>query len=89
LEILTQSWESKEISKHDEAGTQRQAGKAKKLANMMKQALNGKAKKKWTEITNKRTAWNEANMQEKFYKMLQKLRRKFLEIGLTRSRSKQ
>ncbi len=55
----------------------------------MKQALNGKAKKKWTEITNKRTAWNEANMQEKFYKMLQKLRRKFLEIGLTRSRSKQ
>jgi hypothetical protein len=49
------------------------AGKAKKLANMMKRALNGKAKKKWTEITNKRMAWKEAKMQEKLYKMLQKL----------------
>jgi hypothetical protein len=49
------------------------AGKAKKLANTMKWALNGKAKKKWMEITNKRMAWNKANMQEKFYKMLQKL----------------
>ncbi len=39
----------------------------------MKRALNGKAKKKWLEITNKRIAWNKANMQEKFYKMLQKL----------------
>jgi hypothetical protein len=29
-------------------------GKAKKLDNTMKWALNGKAKKKWTEITNKR-----------------------------------
>ncbi len=38
------------------------AGKAKKLANRMKQALNGKAKKKRMEITNKRMAWNEANM---------------------------
>jgi hypothetical protein len=34
----------------------RKAGKAKKLANTMKQALNSKAKKKWTEITNKRTS---------------------------------
>jgi hypothetical protein len=50
-----------------------EAGKAKKLANTMKRALNSKAKKKWMEITNKRMAWNEANMQEKFYKMLQKL----------------
>jgi hypothetical protein len=47
----------------------------KKLANTMKRALNGKAKKIWTEITNKRMAWNEANMREKFYKMLQKLRK--------------
>jgi hypothetical protein len=39
----------------------------------MKQALSGKAKKKWTEIMNKRMAWNKQNMQEKFYKMLQKL----------------
>jgi hypothetical protein len=51
----------------------RKAGKAKKLAYTMKRALNDKAKKKWAEITNKRTAWNKANMQEKFYKMLQKL----------------
>jgi hypothetical protein len=50
-----------------------EARKAKKLANTMKQALNSKAKKKWTEITNKRMAWNKANMQETFYKMLQKL----------------
>jgi hypothetical protein len=50
-----------------------EAGKANKLANMMKRALNGKAKKKWTEIMTKRMAWNKANMQEKFYKMLQKL----------------
>jgi hypothetical protein len=38
------------------------AGKAKKLANTMKWALNIKAKKKWTENTNKRMAWNKANM---------------------------
>jgi hypothetical protein len=44
----------------------------------MKQALNGKGKKKWTEITNKRSAWNEANMQVKFYKMLQKLTREIV-----------
>jgi hypothetical protein len=66
------------------------AEKAKKLANTMKQALNGKAKRKWTELTNKRTAWKEANMQEKFYKMLQKLRKViFLELGLTRNKLKQ
>jgi hypothetical protein len=53
------------------------AGKAKKLANTMKRALNGKAKKKWMEITNKRMAWNKANTQEKFYKMLQKLGKEF------------
>jgi hypothetical protein len=62
------------------------AGKAKKLANTMKQALNGKGKKKWTEITNKRTAWNIANMREKCYKMLQKLRK---EIFGTRACKKQ
>jgi hypothetical protein len=39
----------------------------------MKWALNGKAKKKWMETTNKRTAWNKVNTQKKFYKMLQKL----------------
>jgi hypothetical protein len=50
-----------------------EAGKAKKLANKMKWALNGKAKKKWMKITNKRMSWNKANMQEKFYKMLEKL----------------
>jgi hypothetical protein len=62
------------------------AEKAKKLANAMKQALNGKEKKKWIEITNKRTAWNKANMQEKFYKMLQKLGKENLGIGLTRNK---
>ncbi len=62
------------------------ARKAKKLANTMKRALNGKAKKKWTEITDKRTAWNKANMREKFYKMLQKLGKDFLELRLTRNK---
>ncbi len=64
--IGTKNWNSQTRSK---------AGKVKKLANRMKQALNGKAKKKWTEITNQRMAWNKANMQEKFYKMLQKLKK--------------
>ena len=51
-----------------------EAAKAKGLANMMKRALiHGKAKKKWIEITNKRTAWGEANMRGKFSQMLQKL----------------
>ncbi len=51
-----------------------EAAKAKNLANTMKRALgHGKAKKKWIDITSKRTAWGEANMQEKFTKMLQKL----------------
>jgi hypothetical protein len=51
-----------------------EAAKAKNLANMMKRALgHGKAKKKWIDITSKRTAWGEANMREKFTKMLQKL----------------
>ncbi len=53
---------------------------------MMKWALNGKGKKKWTEITNKRIAWNEANMREKFFKMLQKLGK---EIFGTRANKKQ
>jgi hypothetical protein len=64
------------------------AGKAKKLANTMKQALNGKVKTKWTEITNKRMAWNDANTQEKFYKMLQKLGKEIFGIGLTRNKLK-
>jgi hypothetical protein len=46
------------------------AGKAKKLANTLKWEFSSKAKKKWMEITNKRTAWNKSNMQGKFYKML-------------------
>ena len=51
-----------------------EAAKAKSLANTMKRALShGKAKKKWIEITNKRTAWGEANMRGKFSQMLQKL----------------
>jgi len=51
-----------------------EAAKAKNLANIMKRALNhGKAKKKWIKITNKKTAWSEANMREKFTRMLQKL----------------
>ena len=51
-----------------------EAAKAKSLANTMKRALcHGKAKKKWIEITNKRTAWGEANMRGKFSQMLQKL----------------
>ncbi len=48
--------------------------KAKNLANTMKRALgHGKAKKKWIDITSKRTAWGEASMREKFTTMLQKL----------------
>ena len=52
-----------------------EAAKAKNLVNTMKRALgHGKAMKKWIDITSKRTAWGEANMREKFTKMLQKLR---------------
>ena len=51
-----------------------ESAKAKSLANMMKRALNhGKVKKKWIEITSKRTAWGEADMRKKFSQMLQKL----------------
>ncbi len=65
------------------------AGKAKKLANTMKRALNDKAKKIWTEVTNKRTAWNKANMQESSTRCFKSSERKFLELGLTRNKLKQ
>ena len=53
----------------------------------MKRALiHGKAKKKWIEITNKRTAWGEANMRAKFSQMLQNLGE---EVFVTRAYKKQ
>ena len=64
-----------------------EAAKAKSLANMMKRALShGKAKKKLIEITNKRTAWGEANMRENSHKCFRSSEKKSSELELTRNK---
>jgi hypothetical protein len=54
----------------------------------MKWALNGKAKKKWMEITIKKMAWNKANMQKSSTRCFKSLESKFLELRLTKNKVK-
>lgn len=43
----------------------KQSWEGKKIANTTKRALNGRARKKWTDIMNKKSTWNKANIREK------------------------